>query len=64
VFADISIDKRLLRWRVCVAPAIVRGIEPPVDSKINGPDGIEHMIGKKYMSKIKHLLRVFLRGGK
>jgi hypothetical protein len=64
VFADISIDKRLLRWRVCIASAIMRGIQPPVNSKINSPDGIEHMIGKEYMSKIKHVLRVFLRGGK
>jgi hypothetical protein len=42
----------------------MRGIQPPMNSKINGPDGIEYMIGKEYMSKIKHVLRVFLRGGK
>jgi hypothetical protein len=26
VLADVSIDKRLLRWRVCVAPAVMGGI--------------------------------------
>jgi hypothetical protein len=41
----------------------MRGIQPPVNSKINGPDGIEYMIGKEYMSKIEHVLRVFLVDG-
>jgi hypothetical protein len=64
VLSDISIDKRLLSWRICVAPPIMRGIQPPLNGEIDGPDGVEDMIGEEYVSKVKHVLRVLLRGAK
>jgi hypothetical protein len=35
-----------------------------VNNEINGPDGIKDMIGEEYVSKIKHMLGVLLRGEK
>jgi hypothetical protein len=38
----------------------MRGISPPLDSKINGPDGVEDVVGEKHVGKIKHMLRILL----
>jgi len=60
VLANVSIDKRLLRWRVGITPAVMRGIKPPVDGEIDRPDGIENMIGEENVGEIKHLLRILV----
>ena len=64
VLANVCIDKRLLRWGICVSTTIMRGISPPLDSKINGPNGVQDVVDEKYVGKIEHVLRILLCGDK
>jgi hypothetical protein len=42
----------------------MRGIHPPLDGKINGPDSVEDMICEEHVGKVEHVFRVLLRGAK